>query len=126
MLQSETGYIDARPLTPARRNLLQRTAGPYKLRRAQCEHMFSALPSNMASLCPAKHDSRVRGLIALHLPIGPVFEIADRELFEEWIGIDELFSRCPAARVSARHECSRVGIFRNGQDGHGSRGNEDR
>src|SRR3982074_1657066 len=29
MLQSETGYIDARPLTPARQNLLQRTAGPY-------------------------------------------------------------------------------------------------
>jgi hypothetical protein len=30
MLQSEAGYIDARPLTPARQNLLQRTAGPYK------------------------------------------------------------------------------------------------
>src|SRR5216684_6011105 len=29
MLQSEAGYIDARPLTPARQNLLQRTAGPY-------------------------------------------------------------------------------------------------
>src|ERR1700730_5517704 len=46
MLQSETGYIDARPLTPARRNLLQRTAGPYirvKLRRTQYEHMFSGL-----------------------------------------------------------------------------------
>ena len=29
MLQSETGYFDARPLTPDRRNLLQRTVGPY-------------------------------------------------------------------------------------------------
>src|SRR6266700_3710909 len=29
MIQSEAGYIDARPLTPARQNLLQRTAGPY-------------------------------------------------------------------------------------------------
>src|ERR1700724_4256199 len=29
MLQSEAGYIDATPLTPARQNLLQRTAGPY-------------------------------------------------------------------------------------------------
>src|SRR6202011_5469258 len=29
MLQSEAGYIDARPLTPARQKLLQRTAGPY-------------------------------------------------------------------------------------------------
>ena len=28
-LQSETGYIDARPHPPDRRNLLQRTAGPY-------------------------------------------------------------------------------------------------
>src|SRR5713226_5119501 len=47
MLQSEAGYIDARPLTPARQNLLQRTAGPYipvKLRRTQCEQMSSGLP----------------------------------------------------------------------------------
>src|ERR1700737_5168904 len=46
MLQSEAGYIDARPLTPARQNLLQRTAGPYiwvKLRKTQHEQMFSAL-----------------------------------------------------------------------------------
>src|SRR5262249_19241031 len=28
-LQSETGYIDARPHPPDRRNLLHRTAGPY-------------------------------------------------------------------------------------------------
>src|ERR1700736_4284403 len=34
MLQSEAGYIDARPLTPARQNLLQRTAGPYILVKA--------------------------------------------------------------------------------------------
>ena len=64
----------------------------------------------------------IGALITAHLPVGPVLEIADRELFEEWIGIDKLFSRCPAGRVGARHECSRVGIFRNGQDGHGSRG----
>src|SRR5258708_18436079 len=47
MLQSEAGYIDVRPLTPARQNLLQRTAGPYirvKVRRTQHEHMFSGLP----------------------------------------------------------------------------------
>jgi hypothetical protein len=43
-------------------------------------------------------------LITVHLPIGPVFEIADRELPEEWIGIDELFTRCPAGRVGACHE----------------------
>jgi hypothetical protein len=29
-LQSQAGYIDARPHPPDRRNLLQRTAGPYK------------------------------------------------------------------------------------------------
>jgi hypothetical protein len=48
-LQLETGYIDARPHLPDRRNLLHRTAGPYvwvKVRRTQCEYMFSALPSN--------------------------------------------------------------------------------
>jgi hypothetical protein len=28
-LQSEAGYIDARPHPPDRRNLLHRTAGPY-------------------------------------------------------------------------------------------------
>jgi hypothetical protein len=47
MLQSEAGYIDARPLTPARQNLLQRTAGPYmwvKLRNTQPEEISSALP----------------------------------------------------------------------------------
>src|SRR5260221_6446422 len=48
MLQSEAGYIDARPLTPARQNLLQRTAGPYigvKLRKTQYEQMLSGLPT---------------------------------------------------------------------------------
>jgi hypothetical protein len=47
-LQSEAGYIDARPLTPARQNLLQRTAGPYirvKMRRTQHEQIWSAIPS---------------------------------------------------------------------------------
>jgi hypothetical protein len=29
LLQSEAGYIDARPHPPDRRNLLPRTAGPY-------------------------------------------------------------------------------------------------
>src|SRR6266404_2778237 len=46
-LQLETGYIDARPLTTRSTNLLQRTAGPYiwvKTGKAQCEHIFSALP----------------------------------------------------------------------------------
>src|SRR5882762_5797700 len=46
MLQSEAGYIDARPLTPARQNLLQRAAGPYirvKRRNSRCEQMFSAI-----------------------------------------------------------------------------------
>ena len=50
------------------------------------------------------HDSGVRGLMTVHLPIGPVLEIADRELPQEWIGIDELFTRCPAGRVGACHE----------------------
>jgi hypothetical protein len=51
-----------------------------------------------------KHESWVHGLITVHLPIGPVFEIADRQLFEEWIGIDELFTRGPAGRVGTRHQ----------------------
>src|SRR5216684_7341425 len=49
MLQSEAGYIDARLLTPARQNLLQRTAGPYirvRMRNTLCEQMFSASPPN--------------------------------------------------------------------------------
>ena len=52
----------------------------------------------------SKHDFRARGLMTAHLPVGPVFEIADRELAEEWIGIDELFTRCAAGRVGARHQ----------------------
>jgi len=39
MLQSEAGYIDARPHRQDRRNLLHRTAGPYirvKTRRLLC------------------------------------------------------------------------------------------
>src|ERR1700752_4727380 len=47
MLQSEAGYIDARPLTPARQNLLQRTAGPYirvTSGRTRVEHIKSAPP----------------------------------------------------------------------------------
>jgi hypothetical protein len=46
-LQSEAGYIDARPHQPGRRNLLHRTAGPYfrvKPGKAQSEYMFSGLP----------------------------------------------------------------------------------
>jgi hypothetical protein len=46
-LQSETGYIDARPRLPDRQNLLQRTAGPYirvTTRRTQVEHIKSASP----------------------------------------------------------------------------------
>jgi hypothetical protein len=38
MLQSKAGYIDARPHPTARRNLLQRTAGPYI--RARSRHEF--------------------------------------------------------------------------------------
>src|SRR5262245_42328214 len=44
-LQSETGYIDARPHPLDRRNLLQRTAGPYiwvTLRRTHSEQKESA------------------------------------------------------------------------------------
>src|SRR5262245_11268562 len=46
-LQSETGYIDARPHPPNRENLLHRTAGPYKgvrMRRPQFEQNESASP----------------------------------------------------------------------------------
>jgi hypothetical protein len=46
-LQSETGYIDARPHPPDRRNLLQRTAGPYirvKTGNSQTEPFSSGLP----------------------------------------------------------------------------------
>src|SRR6266481_7029220 len=75
MLQSEAGYIDARPLTPARQNLLQRTAGPYirvKLRRTQCEHnvfrfalelghcsmRVACLKRATSGLISAAHDAR--------------------------------------------------------------------
>src|SRR5262249_4768822 len=54
-LQSETGYIDARPHPLDRRNLLQRTAGPYirvKGRRTHREHNESA--------CGAKADIATR------------------------------------------------------------------
>ena len=47
MLQSEAGYIDARPLTTRSTKLLQRTAGPYirvKRRNTQTEHSSSELP----------------------------------------------------------------------------------
>src|SRR6266705_1580037 len=62
MLQSEAGYIDARPLTPARQNLLQRTAGPYirvKLRRTQCEQMSSELPLKADIAQYSRHVSKV-------------------------------------------------------------------
>ena len=45
MLQSEAGYIDARPHRQDRGNLLHRTAGPYIRvinRQAQPEHFSSA------------------------------------------------------------------------------------
>jgi hypothetical protein len=45
-LQAEAGYIDAKPYLPDRKNLLQRTAGPYirvKSGKAQTEQMFSGL-----------------------------------------------------------------------------------
>src|ERR1700732_2720538 len=47
---------------PARRNHLQRTAGPYiwvKLRRTQYEHMFSALLSNSDIARRSRHVSNV-------------------------------------------------------------------
>ena len=46
-LQSEAGYIDARPLPPDRRTLLRRTAGPYiwvMSDKTQAEHNESAHP----------------------------------------------------------------------------------
>src|SRR6202048_5455991 len=47
---------------PARRNHLQRAAGPYSwvnLRRTQNEHMFSALPSNSDIALGTRHVSKV-------------------------------------------------------------------
>jgi hypothetical protein len=46
-LQSQAGYIDARPHRQDRRNLLHRTAGPYigvKTGKSRNEQMFSGLP----------------------------------------------------------------------------------
>src|ERR1700730_6088787 len=62
MLQSEAGYIDARPLTPARQNLLQRTAGPYiwvKLRRTRREQMSSETPLKADIVQHSRHVSNV-------------------------------------------------------------------
>src|SRR5437660_6172208 len=50
MLQSEAGYIDARPLTPARQNLLQRTAGPYIRVKAKRLFMWTKLPPSEADI----------------------------------------------------------------------------
>jgi hypothetical protein len=47
MLQSEAGYSDARPHRQDRRNLLHRTAGPYrwvKTGNPQNEQIWSAIP----------------------------------------------------------------------------------
>jgi len=41
--------------------------------------------------------------MTVHLPIGPVFEIPTVSSLQEWIGIDELFTRCPPVR-RACHE----------------------
>jgi len=47
-LQSEAGYIDARPHLPGWRNLLQRTAGPY-IRVNRYRNALSAI-------CPIYHQ----------------------------------------------------------------------
>src|SRR5262245_48098363 len=53
-LQSETGYIDARPHSPDRGNLLQRTAGPYIWVKLGPQPMFAARPLHprLCSLIP--------------------------------------------------------------------------
>jgi hypothetical protein len=61
-------------------------------------------PEKSFPLPRSKHDPEYALLITAHILIGPAFEIADRELFEEWIGLDELLTRCPAGCVGARQE----------------------
>src|SRR5467141_2922343 len=81
MLQSEAGYIDARPLTPARQNLLQRTAGPYiwvKLRRTECEQMSSGLPLKADIAQYSRHVSKVPGTDS--------YIAANGELFDRLVG----------------------------------------
>jgi hypothetical protein len=70
----------------------------------RAENLVVNTTDGIASHCLGQIGFRVRRLITAHLPIGPVLEIADRELLEEWIGIDEPFTRCAAGRVGARHE----------------------
>src|SRR6202022_3434908 len=109
MLQSEAGYIDARPLTPARRNHLQRTAGPYmwvKTGKAQCEHMFSALPlradiaqcSRHVRFVPIAEVWQPISVTALSLPVRPDPATAARQRDD-----DGLRARFRTA-IAGRHE----------------------
>jgi len=55
MLQSEAGYIDARPHRQDRRNLLHRTAGPYIWVKTSPQNMSAAA----AALAESGHGGRV-------------------------------------------------------------------
>src|SRR5215831_2537748 len=83
-LQAEAGYIDARPYLPDRRNLFQRTAGPYiwvRIGIARFEHNESALlqSADMRSeyakvrVGPIRGISRIRVLVrsAVLAPASP-------------------------------------------------------
>src|SRR5580692_9160079 len=67
MLQSEAGYIDARPLTPARQNLLQRMAGPYIGSKTEVAPLERQVRSTLkcrhrqaTSACPFRANARSR------------------------------------------------------------------
>jgi hypothetical protein len=73
----------------------------------EASRRYSAL-ARRASLCPAPIGEitilGTRSLITAHLSVGPAFEIADCELFQEWIGLHKFFSRRAAGCVGAGQE----------------------
>src|ERR1700737_4641295 len=74
-LQSETGYIDARPLTTTRRKLLQRTAGPYRwvnLVILTVWHSLPIYPGKQTSSQPVGMPQRCQnGLLPAHSSARP-------------------------------------------------------
>ena len=74
MLQSEAGYIDARPHRQDRGNLLHRTAGPYIWvinRKAQVEHISSAFSDESRRSPAARNAALAASRLSAIPPFGP-------------------------------------------------------
>jgi hypothetical protein len=67
MLQSEAGYIDARPHHQDRQNLLHRTAGPYIKREAPILELLSA-PTSYGHAAAQDRDRCQRAAIGTRTP----------------------------------------------------------